>query len=81
MDRARTPVAVEEIRHAVGDIGEDRLAAILALRPTFEELEQAVMWADAIAESQPDGEWPLSGKVGEIFEILTIDLEDEGRFH
>ena len=66
-----------EVRRTVGDISDDRLNAILSLDPSFEEIEEAVFWADGRASREGNSSWPLTGKVAEIFEILTADLEDE----
>lgn len=65
-----------DLRRIVGDIDDMRLAAILALDPNREEIEEAVEWADGYASLGGHENWPLSGKVGAIFDILTGDLED-----
>jgi hypothetical protein len=65
-----------QLRRVVGDIGDEKLTAILALNPSFEQIEEAVLWADGQAESKRNSEWPLSGKIGDIFEILAPDIED-----
>jgi hypothetical protein len=75
-----TEEAILEVRHVIGEIDDAKLTAILALNPSFEEIEEAVMWADGRAQIEGNSRWPLVGKVGEIFEILTADLEDEA-FH
>lgn len=66
-----------ELRHMLGDIDDMRLAAILSLDPTIEEIERALAWAEGTADAAGNGPWPLDGKAGEIFEILTADVEDE----
>ncbi len=73
--------ALSQLRHVVGDIGDERLMAILALAPSIEEVIEAVEWADGDADTRGDGQWPLSGKTAEIFEILTSDFEDDARAH
>jgi len=66
-----------EVRRMVGDISDGRFNAILSLNPGFKEIEEAVFWADGRADREGNGEWPLTGKSGEIFEILTADVEEE----
>ena len=73
--------AVSQLRRLVGDIDDAKVSAILALNPTLQEIEEAVIWIEESGELRPDGEWRLSGKAGEIFDILTADLEDESRAH
>jgi len=67
-----------ELRRIIGDIDDTKAAFILSLDPTIEEIEVAVAWAEGRGEALGNGEWPLSGKVAEIFEILVADEVDEG---
>ncbi len=60
-----------KLKRIVGDIGDLRLAAILALDPRQEEVEEAVIWADDLACFAEECRLPLSQKVGEILKILT----------
>jgi len=73
--------AVSQLRRLVGDIDDAKVSAILALNPTIEDVEEAVIWIEESGELRPDGEWKLSGKASEIFDILTSDLEDESSAH
>jgi hypothetical protein len=70
---------ISQLKHMVGDIGDDKLIAILGLSPSKEEVAEAVKWADGEADMTSSGQEPLSGKVAAIFEILTSDIEDNER--
>lgn len=71
--------AVEELRHILGDIDDAKAAEILALQPTPEELDVAVMWAEGNEDIVATRGHTLSGKTARIFEILTADEDDEDR--
>ncbi len=66
-----------EIRRIAGDIDDVTAANILSLEPTLEEVEQAVAWAEGRGDATGNGPWPLTGKVGEIFEMLVAGAEGE----
>jgi len=69
--------AVVELRRIAGDIDDEKAAIILSLNPTRDEIEAAVAWAEGRGDARGDGHWPLDGKAGQIFEILTADDEEE----
>lgn len=71
---------LDEVRNILGDVDDAKMIAILALNPTLEEIEKAASWADG-SEIKSDSEWPLKGKIGEIYDILTADLDDESHVH
>lgn len=71
---------IAEVRNILGDVDDVKLTAILALEPMLEEVEEAVSWADGM-EIKGNSEWPLKGKVGEIYDILTAELDDESHEH
>lgn len=81
MPRPWTDDAISRLKREIGDLDDARLTMILALDPTYEEVVEAAALAAGDPESLEQREWPLSGKVGEIFEILTADIEDESRLH
>ncbi len=70
-----------ELKRIVGDIDDSKIVAILALDPTYEQIEEAMHWLNGYGEDQGNSEWPLKGKVAEISDILTADLEDEAHPH
>ena len=67
----------EELRHMLGDIDEAKAAEILALQPTPEELEVAVLWAEGNEDIVATRGHTLSGKTALIFDILTADEAEE----
>ena len=69
--------AVEELRHMLGDIDSGKAAQILALEPTPEELEVAVMWAQGNEDIVATQGGTLSPKTAQIFDILTADDAEE----
>lgn len=68
---------IEELRHILGDIDDIKAAEILALQPTPEELEIAVLWAEGKEDIVATRGGSLSGKTAQIYDILTADEEDE----
>ena len=64
-------------RCLVGNIDDARLTQILALQPSFAEVEETVFWADGEAAELAKSGHALTGRAGAIVEILTADLEDE----
>lgn len=66
----------DEIRAVVGRISDDRLAAILALRPTAAQVTEAFTWLTSDEYLGGTLERPLSGLVAQIFEILKPEMPD-----
>ena len=69
--------AISDLRGLVGDIDNTKLMAILALDPTPQEIEEAVAWIDEGADLRPNSEWPIKGKVADIYDILIADIEED----
>jgi hypothetical protein len=56
---------------------DDRLAgAILELRPTIDEVEQALLWANGDLELLGPADGTPAGTVAQIFDILTENDQD-----
>lgn len=75
---APAPASAEDVRGVLGTIDEDRLAAVLALRPTLEEVEEASLWLAGDIDVFGPGR-PLSAAAGRIVAVLVEDEEDERR--
>ena len=73
--------SISDLRKVLGNVDDTTLTAILELNPTFEEIEEAIMWLDGRAEKPANGGWPLVGHVGEIFEILVAGAEGKSQIH
>jgi hypothetical protein len=69
----------DDVATLVGDIDDASIAAILALRPTTEELEEALAWAAGADDVMGELEIPAAGKAAQIYEILTANEEDDER--
>jgi hypothetical protein len=65
-----------EVRGVFGTIDEDRLAAVLALEPTLEEVEEASLWLSGDMDVFGPGR-PLRGAAGRIVAVLIEDEEDD----
>ena len=66
-----------EILETAGNIEDAKLAAIEASAATRTQLEEAVAWASGQSDVMGEERHPLSGRVGQLYEILTAD-EDYG---
>ena len=78
---ATTPTSVknatfEDIIAILGEIDQDKVLAIIDLRPTMAELETASLWLSGDDDVFGAGE-PLKGNAAAIVSILTADEDDE----
>jgi hypothetical protein len=69
-------ISTDELRRILGDIEESRLLAILALRPTIAEVEEAALWNAGSGDLVSRAGHPLTGVAAQIFEILAVDDEE-----
>ena len=67
-----------DITSILGNIDSDKLLAILSLRPTIAEVEQASMWLSGDVDVFGANE-PVKGNASHIVTILTAGEEDELR--
>lgn len=74
-------VTHEMVVGLIGEIGNARIAAILALSPTPEDLEEAVAWAAGESDVMGEERLPLTGMAAQVYDILTVDeaYNDERR--
>jgi hypothetical protein len=70
----------DEVRRLCGDIVDWKLSAIIATGASLEEIEECVAWISGLDDVMGEERKPLTGKVAEIYDILTSDDEwgDEG---
>lgn len=66
----------DEIKAILGNIDAEQLLAILELRPTVAELEQANLWLSGDRDVFGATE-PLKGTASDIVTILTADEDEE----
>lgn len=60
----------DEVVRLVGDLEDAKVAEILAIAPTLEELEEAVAWAESESDVMGELEKSLSGASARVYEIL-----------
>ena len=65
-----------DVRAALGAIDNAKMLAILALRPTIVDLEEASLWLSGDADVFGAGP-PLKGTASAIVSLLTADEEEE----
>ncbi|AXK83962.1 hypothetical protein DW352_09800 [Pseudolabrys taiwanensis] len=78
---ATTPTPIknamfEDIVAILGDIDQDKVLAIVDLRPTMAEVEAASLWLSGDDDVFGAGE-PLKGNAAAIVNILSANEEDE----
>jgi hypothetical protein len=66
----------DDIKGILGDIDPATMLAILSLRPTIANIEEASVWLEGDADVFGAGE-PAKGVVSDIITILTEDEEEE----
>jgi len=77
---SRAAATARDIVDMLGDIEAEKIAAILAARPTLEELEEAASWAMDEGETLGKAGHPLSGTAAIVYEILATEQgAEEGR--
>lgn len=72
-------VSASEVRRIVGNIDADKVRAILALRPTAAEIEEAVAWAEGESDVMGELERPSSPTIGAIYDLLMTEVPQEER--
>ncbi len=70
-----TSPTAEEVRRLCGDMLDWKVSAILALRPSAEDLAAAVAWAERQDDIGQEGH-PLEGLPAQVYELLTADDDD-----
>ncbi len=70
---------VDDVRRIVGEIEDAKTVAILALRPTMADLEQAALWAVGNGDFLARQGHPLTGVAAAIFDLLTADEDEDVR--
>jgi hypothetical protein len=76
-DSGGTALATQnDIKDALGDIDPAEMLAIMSLRPTIADIEQASVWLEGDPDVFGAGE-PVQGVTSEIIAILTENEEEE----
>lgn len=66
----------EDIRRVLGTLDDAKVLAVMALRPTIHDLEEASIWLAGDSDVFGAGR-PLKSVAGEIVAVLTADEEEE----
>ena len=75
----RTAIATHQnVKAIFGDIDPAQLLAIMSLRPTIEDLEQASLWLESDDDVFGPGE-PIKGVASDVLAILTENDEESSR--
>jgi len=67
----------EDIERLFGDTGQT--SAILALRPSLADVEEAALWHQGDGDMLGKDGHPLQGKAAAIFDLLQVDREEPER--
>lgn len=76
-ERPRAMATLKDVNDVFGDVDDAKMLAIIALRPTVADLEEASMWLSGDTDVFGAGQ-PLKDVASQIVTLLTED-EDEGR--
>ncbi len=68
----------DDVRRILGTLDEAKLLAIVALRPSIHDVEEASVWLAGDSDVFGPGQ-PLKPLAGEIVAVLTADEEEEPR--
>ena len=71
----RGSAAASDIIRIFGDIGDDRITALLALHPSLAELEQAAMWIHGDGDLLAKNGNPLAGTAAAVFDVVKAYLD------
>jgi len=73
MHSTKTPLHHDDVIKVVGSLDDDKVAAIIATGGTLDDLMEAFAWSAGETDALADAEKSLTGKVAEIYDILTAD--------
>ena len=77
--KAHEAATGDDVRHILGDIRDDSLFEILALRPTIVDLEEAALRLTGDGDRLARAGRPLGDIAAEIVALLGEEEEDEPR--
>ena len=69
----REVITAEMVRASLGDVGDAKLAALLAAEATVEEFEEAIAWAAGESDVMGELEKRLDGAAALVYDILTAE--------
>jgi hypothetical protein len=66
-----------DVHKILGEMEDSTAVAILALHPTVAQLEEARIWLDGAGDVLGKEHRPLDGVVAQIFDMLSVEEEEE----
>ena len=75
-DKVPALASFADVKGLLGDMDDAKMVAILALRPTIVDIEEASMWLSGDRDIFGRGE-PLKDVPGQIVALLTADEEED----
>jgi hypothetical protein len=66
----------DDVKGILGELDPSQMLAIMALRPTIADLEQASLWLEGDTDVFGAGE-PIKGVASDVVTILTENEEEE----
>jgi hypothetical protein len=75
-DKLPALATFDDVKGVLGDMEGAKMVAILALRPTIMDIEEASMWLAGDRDIFGPGE-PLKDVPGQIVALLTADEEED----
>ena len=78
---ADTRIAHDDVVRLVGDLADAKVAAIMTIDPSVEDLEEAIAWAESEDDVMGALRKPLAGKAARVYEILMTrkEFDDDER--
>lgn len=65
----------DDIIHFFGEVNDHRVVEILGTGANLEELGEAASWLANESDVMGEARLPLTGRVGQVYEILVRDKE------
>lgn len=65
----------DDIIHLFGEVNDHRVVEILETDANLEELEEAATWLADESDVMGEARIPLTGRAGQVYEILARDKE------
>jgi hypothetical protein len=66
-------LSATDVRHHVGPVTDHTLLAVLDCKPSIEDLEMATRYLSGEASEESRIEHPMTGKVAQLYDILSAD--------
>lgn len=76
MSAGTSSASADDVRRVFGALDDEKVVAIVALRPTIADLEESSSWLAGDADVFGAGK-PLKSVAGRIVDIVTADEDEE----